>query len=234
MVPGAQEPAAGPARSAPQRRRGSALEAALLDAVWEEVVEKGYDRFTIESVAERARTSRDVIYRRWANKAELIQAAVARAGRQEQVVIPDTGTLRGDLIELLHQANRTRAHLGVQMILQLGGYHAETGAGIAELRNAFLSERGSAMHIILERAVARGEVDPAKLTPRVVAVPFDLYRQELLMTLKAVTDEATESIVDEVFLPLVATRRTEPSTSHDRQHGMTADEQSGRRGRQPE
>ncbi len=36
-----------------------------------------------------------------------------------------------------------------------------------------------------------------------MAVPFDLYRQELLMTLKPVPDEVAESIVDEVFLPLV-------------------------------
>lgn len=188
---------------APRRRRGSALETALLDAAWQEFVDKGYDRFTIESVAERAHTGRDVIYRRWPGKAELLRAAVTRAGAQQQVVVPDTGTLRGDMLELLRQANRSRAQLGVQMILQLGGYHAETGTGFAELRNAFLSERGDAVQTILERAVARGEVDPAKLTPRVIAVPFDLYRQELMMTLTAVSDEATESILDEVFLPLV-------------------------------
>lgn len=193
-----------PPHRTPKRRRGSALEAALLDAAWEELVDKGYDRFTIESVAERARTSRDVIYRRWPSKAELLQAAAIRAGKQEEVVVPETGTLRGDLIELLRQANRTRAQLGVQMILQLGGYHAETGTSFADLRSAFLSERGSAMQVILERAIARGEVDPAKLTPRVIAVPFDLFRQELLMTLKAVPDEVAESIVDEVFLPLIA------------------------------
>lgn len=193
-----------PQHRTPRRRRGSALETALLDAAWAELVEKGYDRFTIESVAERARTSRDVIYRRWPGKAELLRAAVTRAGAQQPAVVPDTGTLRGDMIELLRQANRSRAQLGLQMILQLGGYYAETGMGLAELRSAFLSERGSAVQTILERAVARGEVDPARLTPRVIAVPFDLFRQELLMTLEAVSDEATESIVDEVFLPLVA------------------------------
>jgi AcrR family transcriptional regulator len=190
----------------PQRRRGAALETALLDAAWEEFTQKGYDRFTIESVAERARTSRDVIYRRWQNKAELIHAAAARAGSRQQIPIPNTGTLRGDLIEILHQANVHRAGIGVQMILQLGGYYAETGTGIAELRDAFLSGRESAMRVILDRAVARGEVEAAKLTPRVVSVPFDLYRQELLMTLRAVPDDVAESIVDEVFLPLIATR----------------------------
>ena len=40
----------------------AALEAALLDAAWEELVDKGYDHFTIQSVAERARTSRAFAY----------------------------------------------------------------------------------------------------------------------------------------------------------------------------
>ncbi|MDN5764878.1 MAG: TetR/AcrR family transcriptional regulator [Humibacillus sp.] len=195
-----------PQEPAPKRRRGAALEAALLDAAWDEILEKGYDRFTIESVAERARTSRAVVYRRWPRKADLVHAAATRAGSQQQVSVPNTGSLRDDVIELLRRANHSRSQIGVQMILQLGGYFAETGTGIAELRSAFLSGRSSAMQQVLDRAVARGEADPARLTPRVVGVPFDLYRQELLMTLKTVPDDVIESIVDEVFLPLVITR----------------------------
>jgi AcrR family transcriptional regulator len=188
------------------RRRGAALEGALLDAAWAELVEKGYDRFTIESVAERAQTSRAVVYRRWPGKAELVHAAAARAGTQQQLPVPDTGTLRGDVIEVLRHANQARARLGVQLILQLGGYYAETGTGMAELRSAFLSGRSDVMQQLLDRAVARGEADPARLTPRVISVPFDLYRQELMMTLRAVPENVIESIVDEVFLPLVSVR----------------------------
>ena len=76
----------------------------------------------------------------------------------------------------------------------------------AELRKALLSDRSGPMQQILDRAVERGEVAPTKLSPRVAEVAFDLYRQEIPMTLKAVPDEVAESIVDEVFLPLVTTR----------------------------
>jgi len=188
---------------APQRRRGAALENALLDAAWDELVDRGYTEFTIESVAERARTSRAVLYRRWPTKPELARAAVLHAGRKEQVEIPDTGSLRDDVVELLRRANGLRARLGIMMTLQLSGYYAETGTGPSELRNAFLAGRGTAVDTLISRALERGEVDPAKLSPRVVGVPFDLYRQELLMTLKPVPDDVIESIVDEVFLPLV-------------------------------
>ena len=145
--------------------------------------------------------------------AVVLLIALERRSRQRQQVFQKSMGHEQPLRYLLKGANRllaglsrTRAQFGVQMILQLGGYFADTGTGLAELRGAFLSERGSAMQQVLNRAVARGEVDPAKLTPRVVAVPFDLFRQELLMTLKAVPDEVAEGIVDEVFLPLVLTR----------------------------
>lgn len=189
---------------APQRRRGPALENALLDAAWDELVEKSYAGFTIESVAERAKTSRAVIYRRWPTKPDLVRATITHIGRRDPVVIPDTGSLRTDVIELLRRANRSRARLGVMVTLQLSGYFAETGSGLADLRSAFLSDRGNALDTVVSRAVERGEVDPAKLTPRVLGVPFDLFRQELLMRLKPPPDDVIESIVDEVFMPLVA------------------------------
>jgi AcrR family transcriptional regulator len=196
---------------APRRRRGAALDNALLDAAWDELVDKGYDGFTIESVAERARTGRAVIYRRWPTKPELVRAAVGHAGQKERVAIPDTGSLRDDIVELLRRTNSSRARFGIVMALQLSGYYAETGTGLSDLRNAFMSGRANAVETLISRAVERGEADPAKLSPRVVGVPFDLYRQELLMTLKPVPDEVIESIVDEVFMPLV--RPSAPFTS---------------------
>ncbi|WP_022881997.1 TetR/AcrR family transcriptional regulator [Gryllotalpicola ginsengisoli] len=188
---------------APQRRRGAALETALLDAAWDEIVEKGYDGFTIESVAERAQTSRAVIYRRWATKPDLVRAAALHGMRREPASIPDTGSLREDVIALLKGANRTRARYGLLVLLQLNRYFAETGSSFADLREDFIGGRTTALAEIVARGVERGEADPARLTDRVVNVPFDLYRQELLMTLKPVPDEVIESIVDEVFLPLV-------------------------------
>ena len=197
---------AGTGAPPPRRRRGSELENALLDAAWAEFTDRGYDRFTIEAVAERAQTSRAVLYRRWPGKAELILAAAARAGVRESTTAPDTGSLRGDMLALLRELNSARATVGVGLILQLGGYHAATGAGIAELRDAYLSGHGNAVDEVIARAARRGEVDTGRLTPRVVAVPFDLCRQELLMTLTPLTDDVIESILDEVFLPLVCPR----------------------------
>jgi AcrR family transcriptional regulator len=187
----------------PVRRRGAALENALLEAAWEELGEKGYDAFTIESVAARARTSRAVVYRRWPSKPDLVMAAIGHSGFRLRVDVPDTGSLRDDMIDLLRSANRERAALGILMSARLGAFYAETGRSFADLRQTYVSGRTTALDRLLDRAVERGEVDPARLTPRVRGVAFDLYRHELLMTNRPVADEVIESIVDEVFMPLV-------------------------------
>ncbi len=60
---------------------------------------------------------------------------------------------------------------------------------------------------IFDRAVARGEADPDRLTPRVKSVAFDLLRNELLLTQRPVPRKVIDEIVDDVVLPLVCPRQ---------------------------
>ena len=186
-----------------RRRRGQQLESALLDAAWDELVEVGFANLTMESVAARAQTGIAVLYRRWANKHELVLAAIAHYGHAHPIETPDTGTLRGDLLALLTQANTTRNPMAALISSMLGSYYNQTGPTPAELRDAFLRPRGSVVEEVVNRAVERGEVDPARLTPRIVALPFDLFRNEMMMTLKPVPDHVLRQIVDDIFIPLV-------------------------------
>jgi hypothetical protein len=83
---------------------------------------------------------------------------------------------------------------------------ARTGLTPAELREAFLNPRGSVVEQVINRAVERGEVDPARLTPRIINLPFDLFRNEMMMTLTLVPDHVLRQIVDDIFIPLVSPR----------------------------
>jgi AcrR family transcriptional regulator len=191
------------------RRRGAELEGALLDAAWRELVEVGYGRFTIDGVAGRAGTSRPVIYRRWPDRAELAMAAVRYYANTHQVPTPDTGTLRGDLIEMLTIASRLRAEVAALFSVHMGEYFAETGRTPNELRDEFLAARRQPFGIdeILQRGLARGEIDPQRLTPRIAGLPGDLMRHDLLMNMQPPSDEAIREIIDDVFLPLVTPKR---------------------------
>ncbi len=108
------------------------------------------------------------------------------------------------MIELLRRASVARAQLAPLLSVLIGTSFSATGASFADIRAEMLRGRTrGAMDDILDRAVARGEADPARLTPRVRAVAFDLLRHDLVMTLKPLPEADIVTIVDEIFLPLV-------------------------------
>ncbi|MEU3183558.1 TetR/AcrR family transcriptional regulator [Streptomyces sp. NPDC006923] len=185
------------------RRRGAALEAAVLDAAWAEIREHGYAALTVDAVAQRAGTSKPVLYRRWPGKAELARAAVEHALRQDPIPTPDTGSLRGDVIELLHLANQRRVGLAAHLMAHLGDFFRETGTSIASLRETAAAGQEDIMGKIVERAVERGEINPDKLSDRIARLPVDLFRLELLMTSHPVAEETIIEIVDTIYLPLI-------------------------------
>jgi AcrR family transcriptional regulator len=185
------------------RRRGEELEAALLEAAWDELTEKGYTGLTIDAVAERARTSRPVIYRRWPDRQALVLAAIRHHYDGEPVDVPDTGTLRGDLRELLRVASERRTEMAVMLSAQLAGLFTESGMSLADVRERLIGRTTVWSGVVLTRAQARGEIDLDVVPERVQNLPFDLMRHELLMTHAPVSHEFIDSTVDDVFLPLV-------------------------------
>ncbi|WP_432180476.1 TetR/AcrR family transcriptional regulator [Streptomyces sp. NBC_00063] len=186
-----------------RRRRGAQLEDALLTAAWGEIREHGYGGLTFEGVAARAHTSRSVVRRRWADKQELARAAVAHQGQQIHTDVPDTGTLRGDVLGLLSHASERLSGMLEMFIFRFGVHFAETGTSLAELRATYLGDRKSSMDAARRRAAERGEIDSAVVPTRISRLPFDLVRNEVIMTLGSVPVEVLEEIVDTIFLPLV-------------------------------
>ena len=189
----------------PRRRRGPQLEQAILDAGWAVLREAGYHGFTIDAVAERAGTSRSVIYRRWPERMSLLDATLAFGVNQGRRAEPeDTGSLRGDVLAALRAVNAHSGTIAPLLSVFMGEYYAASGSTIADVRlRALGASAGRALDEILRRAVARGEADPNRLTPRVRAVATDLLRHDLLMNAEQASDAAIVAIVDEVFLPLV-------------------------------
>jgi len=190
-----------------RRRRGLALEEALLDAAWAELTERGYDDMTIDAVAVRAGTSRAVLYRRWPNKQELLLAALAHEVGKDVVVVPDTGSLRDDVIALLQQANKLRVGLVAALLTRLGGFYQQTGSSLADLRAFVQGDRDAVLEEVIQRAIDRGEIRPEQVTDRIARLPVNLFRYEILMTLRPLSDEAIEEIVDTIFLPLLEWRK---------------------------
>src|SRR4051812_22535165 len=121
-----------------RRRRGQELDDAILDAAWSQVIEGGYGNFTVDAVADRAETSRSVIYRRFDDRDELVKAAVAFGLRSTRIEAPDSGSLREDVIELLRRSSVARAQLAPLMSVLIGSHFSATGVSFADIRAEML------------------------------------------------------------------------------------------------
>jgi AcrR family transcriptional regulator len=161
------------------RRRGAALENAILDAAWSEISEHGYPGLTLKAVAQRAGTSRPVLSRRWSTHARLATAALARHIALHSVVVPDLGSVRDEMIFLLRaMAERARPNM-LRLFFDLREDLVEEQSNFAELRSRVVGT--DLVEGILRRGVARGEIDPTRLTPRIAALPTDLAHHEIMM-----------------------------------------------------
>jgi len=188
-------------RTVGSRRRGKALEAAIFEVVLQELAATGYVNFSIERVAAKAGTSKPVIYRRWPTRARLVYAAL-RANRPAlSSEAPDTGTVRGDLLVILHGVAAMVDEVRPEVIFGLSAelLHESDSSLFADVheRNAKI------MTEILTRGVGRGEIAAEKLTPRLAALPFDLVRYQLIVLQQPLSAQDIEEIIDRIFLPLV-------------------------------
>jgi AcrR family transcriptional regulator len=185
------------------RRRGAELEAAILEAAWELLSERGYAALTYDALAQQARTAKQVIYRRWPTKRDLLFALLDHHGRSIPALHVDTGSLRGDILALMRNSNGRIGDLTAIFSGLVGTHFDEAEVTPREVRSALFGNRASAVDTALARAVDRGEIGGGVIPARVVALPYDLYRHEAIMSLASMPDEVIVEIVDQVWLPLV-------------------------------
>ncbi|MFI6782440.1 TetR/AcrR family transcriptional regulator [Micromonospora sp. NPDC050276] len=189
------------------RRRGEELERAILHAAADELRESGYAGMTMDRVAARAGTNKNAIYRRWPHRAALGIAAYRHLS-DAAIPNPDTGTLRGDALEMLRQANQTWSSPHGAILRGLLAAAADDPELLTLMRERSGADTmDHAWLAMLQRAAARGEVPAAAVHHRVATTPMMLLRAEYAMRgIPSVPEEVLVEIVDEVFLPLVRGR----------------------------
>lgn len=184
-----------------QRRRGAALEAAILDAAWAELEAHGYDHLTLEGVAKRAGTSRPVLNRRWGTRLALVSAAITRFASQNPITVPDMGNLRDELLLLLHKTVERSSPRLVRLIYEMQRELEASSSSFADMRSK-AGATGYPTQQILDRAIARGDVEPGRMRPRLISLPIDLVRHQMIITLQAPSAADIAEIIDDIVLPL--------------------------------
>jgi AcrR family transcriptional regulator len=197
--------------------RGRGREAAIRDAALELLAEVGYDRMSMDAVAARAHASKATIYRRWPGKYELVLDAVqCRAAAGHPMELPDTGSLRGDIIATLRAFAEG-----------IGSEDADLMAGVLRamqstpdlarcVRANVIEQKRYVARTLVERAVARGELppdaDPGVFHETAPALMF--FR--VLVAGDPVDDEFLGHITDDVLVPLLA-RSRQPQPRQEKQ-----------------
>lgn len=151
---------------------------AMLRATLELLGEVGFDAMSIEAIAARAGVGKTTIYRRYASKEELVADAIESV--REEIVIPDTGSLWGDIEALIESsAQITLSPLGRKTVAMIISSASNSPQFAQIYWTKYLQPRRTAFEVVLEQAKARNEVD-ADLDPGLV---FDVMSGIMLYAL---------------------------------------------------
>ena len=187
----------------PGRPRSEERGQAILDAALELVAEVGYDGLSMDALAERARASKATIYRHWSGKAEIVAEAVRCRAEETMEIVPDTGSLRGDLLELLTASCQMLAAAdGALMAAVL--WAMRTDPVLAELMRAHMIDgKRDVVREVVEHAIARGECPAGTSSVSAGEVMPAMVMSRLLVTGEPLDEAFCVHLVDDVMLPLL-------------------------------
>ncbi|MEV6218569.1 TetR/AcrR family transcriptional regulator [Nocardia sp. NPDC051833] len=182
----------------PQRRpggRSARVREAVLDATTAELAEHGYQGLTVDAVAQRAGVHKTTVYRRWRSPEGLVADALDLAAGRSWA-IPDTGTLTGDLRALteLVRTGFTDPESGpvATAFVTAGLQHPAA----AEALRTFYAARHAEAAVIVDRAIARGELGPEVAGTEVVRFAVAPLFHRLFVTHEPVTTAHAHQAAD--------------------------------------
>ncbi|MGH3500475.1 MAG: TetR-like C-terminal domain-containing protein [Nocardioidaceae bacterium] len=190
------------------RRRGEALTGAIYRATLDEPARTSFEELSFEKIATAVGTGKAALYRRWFGPAELVLATLGdpAAGFGHVPDPPHTGTLRGDLIELLTHLARILDEPHGRALRPLIAHRHRHPELFERVYGSVLRPHLELLLAVLREAATRGQAAPERATARVASVG------PRMITLQAwehdrVDPGEVEAIVDEILLPLVTPHR---------------------------
>ncbi|AJH00615.1 MULTISPECIES: TetR/AcrR family transcriptional regulator [Clostridium] len=188
------------------RKRGDMLNESIYEATVEIIKEVGYANLTFQQIAQRAKTSRTVLYRRWNTTYDLIREIMVykfNAALDGELIdkIEDTGSLRGDLLYLLTIYQRVYTYVGLEIMNALIFEMSQNNEKLDEVKINATEKNIITMRALLKLAKARGE-QIKDVSNQTLSLPFDLIRMEYIMYNNVVDAERLKLLVDEILLPV--------------------------------
>jgi AcrR family transcriptional regulator len=173
----------------------------ILDAAIEVLADVGYDRLTMDAVAQRAKASKATLYRRWTSKAKLVVEALAQQKNTPE--IPDTGDLRSDLVAAfcghggLSDQGTTSTFGAVVTAVSTDPEFA------AEFRRQVVEPKSRVSRTVFERARDRGDLRDDVDLDLVVPALAGIVLHRVFLLGEHPDPELIERAIDQIILPAV-------------------------------
>jgi AcrR family transcriptional regulator len=184
----------------------------ILDAALDVLAEEGYDGMTIDMVAARAKAGKATLYRRWPSKTELVLDAVAcmKNSTIDYANLPDTGTLRGDLVAMIKPMTITDSQKKLKVMAGLVSLLARNPE-LADIANqVIMAPRIELNMFFLHRAIERGEI-PADTDLQMIAmISPSIVTYRTLVMQNPVDRAFLMRLIDTIVLPAVGIRPDVP------------------------
>lgn len=173
----------------------------ILDATLDVLAERGFDGLTTELVAARAKAGKSTLYRRWPSKTELVLDAMARldTGQVDTEALPDTGSLRGDLLTFVRPQTAQQDERRIGILTDLAALSRREPLIAQKAVEAAVDPWIELLRLLIARAMHRGEFAEANAGLLASVVPSIItYRQAIRG--RPISNEEFVELIDEVLL----------------------------------
>ncbi len=185
------------------RKRDHTLDARIIEAAINILAEAGFDSMTMDMVAAGAKVGKATVYRRWDSKAELVRDALIWMSRSsvELENLPDTGTLRDDLLALLKPYSMENSERKLRVLARLGSFFSEHRE-LAKEATIGISEPWTEINrALMQRALERGELSVNADIEMACQVIVSMTFYYSLTQNKSFDKASYSALLDNILLP---------------------------------
>jgi AcrR family transcriptional regulator len=183
--------------------RSARVRESVLRAAFETFTEQGLEGLTFSEIGRRAGVHGTSVQRRWGSRENvLLEALVAHAS--DAIRVPNTGSLRADLIAFSRSLSRNFATSTGGSVLQMLVSNPENDPAFAVNRAEFVRVRFDAMRAMIRRAGERGELRSGIDEDIALDLALGPLYVRTLITRQPIDDSFIERFVDALLTGLAA------------------------------
>ena len=190
------------------RKRDPTRDQEILDATLDVLAETGYDGMTIDMVAARAKAGKATVYRRWTSKPDLVLDAVAcmKSSEVDLAALPDTGSLRGDLVAMIRPPSIRDGERKLKIMAGIVSMISRAPELAEAAREALVEPRAAVNRVLFQRAVDRGEIPADSNIEKLCMIGPALVAYRVLILRTPIDREFLIDNIDTVILPAAGVR----------------------------